>query len=298
MKRMYVAKSFRRESLERIELVNSIVEDYSNQGLRLTLRQLYYQLVSKNVVPNTEKSYKNLGSLVSDARYAGLVDWDAIEDRNREPVQWAEYESIQELIEESMDNWRMPRWAGQSNYVELWVEKAALAGVLRPLAAKFHVTLMVNRGYSSSSAMYESANRFKRAKRNHNQNGVLFYLGDHDPSGEDMVRDIADRFNTFRIDVDVRKLALTMDQVREYDPPPNPAKMTDSRAAKYVEEHGAESWEVDALNPKTLSEIITEAFTSVIDQDQLDTVLEEEEAQAAILKTHVEKMMEEINETK
>lgn len=296
MKRAYVEKNFRRDSLERIQLCNSIIADYQSQGLRLTLRQLYYQLVTKNVVTNTEKSYKNLGSLVSDGRLAGLIDWDAIEDRNREPVSWAEYDSLRELVDEALRRWRLPRWDGQDNYVELWVEKAALAGVLRPLAASHHVTMMVNRGYSSTSAMHESAGRFKWAARNKGQHGILFYLGDHDPSGEDMVRDIDDRFSVFGAAVEVRKLALTMDQVKEYDPPPNPAKMSDSRAAGYVEKHGDESWEVDALNPATLSEIINAAFEEVIDQDALDKVLEREQEMAAVLEKGVKKMMKQFED--
>lgn len=274
MKRMYKEINFRSASLQRIQLCNEIIREYQDQHLRLTLRQLYYQLVSRNVIPNTEKAYKALGGLVSDARLAGLIDWAAIEDRNREPVEWAEYENVQQLVEETQYRYRLPRWEGQENYVELWVEKAALAGVLRPLASQYHVTLMVNRGYSSQSAMYESAKRFlARADKN----PILFYLGDHDPSGEDMVRDIEDRLVMFGVhDIRVRKLALTMDQVREHNPPPNPAKMSDSRAAKYVQEHGAESWEVDALNPTILAGIIEEAFSEVADMDLMDKVIERE----------------------
>lgn len=274
MKRSYKSINFRQESLNRITLCNRIVREYMEQGLKLTLRQLYYQLVSQNVIPNTEKSYKSLGGLVSDARLAGLIDWDAIEDRNREPISWAEYQNVKELVEETEWRYRLPRWEGQENYVELWVEKAALAGVLRPLASKYHVTLMVNRGYSSQSAMYESAQRF--LDRSDGKNPILFYLGDHDPSGEDMVRDIEDRLQMFGVPCEVRKLALTMAQVRKYNPPPNPAKMSDSRAAKYVEEHGADSWEVDALNPKTLAEIIEGAFQSVTDMDKMNAIIRRE----------------------
>jgi hypothetical protein len=292
MKCAYKSINFRRESLNRIQLCNSIIREYQEQGLRLTLRQLYYQLVSKNVVPNTEKSYKALGNLVSDGRLAGLIDWDAIEDRNREPVRWAEYENVQQLVEETQYRYRLPRWEGQDNYVELWVEKAALAGVLRPLASKYHVTLMVNRGYSSQSAMYESAQRFKEYR---DRDPILFYLGDHDPSGEDMVRDIEDRLVMFGIHgISVRKLALTMEQVREYNPPPNPAKMTDSRAAKYVEEHGADSWEVDALNPTILAEIIETAFQSVTDMDKMNEVIRKEKKERKHLVAALPRLVKDI----
>jgi hypothetical protein len=293
MKQAFKSINFRRDSLERIALCNKIIRDYQGQGLKLTLRQLYYQLVSQNVIPNTEKAYKALGGLLSDARLAGLVDWDAIEDRNREPVEWAEYENVQEMIEEAVRQYRLPRWDGQENYVELWVEKAALAGVLRPLAAKYHVTLMVNRGYSSQSAMYESAQRFL----DKGKNPVLFYLGDHDPSGEDMVRDIYDRMVMFGVhDIEVRKLALTMEQVKEYDPPPNPAKMSDSRTPKYIQEHGEYSWEVDALNPATLARIIESAFQEVTDLPMMNAIIAKEKKERKHLVNALPELVQDIAE--
>src|SRR5439155_26650700 len=127
----------------------------------------------------TQRECKRLASIISDGRLAGLVDWDAIEDRGREPVTWAEYNNVTDLIDEAVRRYRLPRWDDQDNYVELWVEKQALAGVLEPLAMEHHVTLMVNKGYSSQSAMYESAQRFMgRCDRGYGKTPILFYLGD------------------------------------------------------------------------------------------------------------------------
>lgn len=144
-------KAFSSSKLDRIELINEIIEDYAAQDLALTLRQLYYQLVSRDVIPNQEREYKNLGKLLSDARLAGLVDWDAIEDRVRRPVQWAEFDEVQDCVDDAVRHFRLPRWNGQEEYVELWVEKDALANVLQPIAAKWHVTMMVNRGRERGS---------------------------------------------------------------------------------------------------------------------------------------------------
>lgn len=286
--------NFRGKSKELIAHCQLIITSYLKQNLKLTLRQLYYQLVSKNIIENKERSYKNLSSLVSDARLAGLLDWDAIEDRIRVPKVPLEFENVSELINWANYWYRLPRWRGQDHYVELWVEKDALAGVLQPIARQFHATMMVNRGYSSQSAMYEAANRFKD-KFVEGQPGILFYLGDHDPSGEDMVRDIRDRLKMFGVyDLEVKKLALTMDQIEEHDPPPNPAKLTDPRSDAYVAEHGASSWEVDALPPEVLTEIITSAFDEVIDQDKVDEITEREEAHKAELKKTVEKLVKKI----
>lgn len=273
MKYKFKDVNFRPDSLARIKLCNEVVTSYQGQGLRLTLRQLYYQLVVRNVVPNTERSYKNLSTLVSDARLAGLMDWEAIEDRVRQPRLPPEFANLGELIEAAISSYRLPRWAGQDYYVELWVEKDALAGVLAPLARKFHVTLMVNRGYSSQSAMHESANRFL----DHEVQPVLLYLGDHDPSGEDMVRDIRDRLLMFGVHrIDVRKIALTMEQVEKYNPPPNPAKITDPRSNGYIAKHGESSWEVDALPPEVLAKIIESHINQFLDGGMMNAIIQQE----------------------
>lgn len=273
MKKQFTTKNFQADSLKIIEQANAIIENYSAQGYRMTLRQLFYQFVTTNSITNSEKSYKRLGSILNDARYAGLIDWAAIEDRNRQPHHVWEFSGLESLANAALSSYRLDRWVGQAEFVELWVEKAALAGVLQPLADEWHVTLMVNRGYSSASAMYEAANRFKRRRK---QQGIVLYLGDHDPSGEDMVRDIQARFDLFNARVQVIKVALTMAQVEEHNPPPNPAKATDSRFDKYQAEHGDESWEVDALPPNVLGELIREIIREHVDPAAMRLVLKAE----------------------
>jgi len=258
---------------------NDIINEYLEAGLRLTLRQLYYQFVSRDMIPNNERSYKNLGNMISKARLAGLLDWDAIEDRGREPDIPSEWSSIGRLVAGALYSYRLPRWEGQPYYAELWVEKEALAGVLEPMASKYHVTLMVNKGYSSQSAMYESANRIS-IRGEDAEDIFIYYLGDHDPSGEDMVRDIRDRLNMFTRDslpLHVEKIAITTEQVEEHSPPPNPTKLSDSRAQAYIERHGHECWEVDALEPALLQRIISEKFDNIIDFDMMDEIKEREE---------------------
>ena len=289
MKRRFMTKNFGLAARERIDLCNEVITQYLGMGLRLTLRQLYYQLVTKNVIANREQEYKGLGKLLSDARLCGLVDWSAIEDRVRRPDVPQDFEDLNELVNAALASYRLPRWRGQKNYVELWVEKDALSGVLAPLGRQYHVTIMVNRGYSSQSAMYESAQRFNVAEED-GRSCFLFYLGDHDPSGEDMVRDVRDRLERFNCDLEVRKIALTMEQVEQYDPPPNPAKMSDSRAQNYVALHGDSSWEVDALPPDVLQQLIRDAVEEVLDQAVMDEVVAEEELDKTRLREALEKL--------
>lgn len=278
-----------------IATANEIIERYQEQDLKLTLRQLYYQFVAHHDLPNTQKSYKNLGKVISDARLAGLIDWDAIEDRGRTPDVPSQWNSIEHLVDIATRQFRLPRWAEQPHYVELWVEKQALAGVLEPVAHKHHVTLMVNKGYASSSSMYESAQRFLRAvtetEEATDRQTTILYLGDHDPSGEDMVRDIRERMDMFcGFEVYVEKIALTMEQVRQYDPPPNPAKVSDPRAVEYIRKYGDDSWEVDALDPAVLVQLIEEAIEQRTDPILLSRVIKHEDEQKAKLRKALAKV--------
>ncbi len=280
----FITKKFHGDRTRLINTANEIVESYHAQGYRLTLRQLYYQFVSRDLIPNSERSYKNLGATISEGRLAGLIDWDAIEDRVRRPRRALQFENIQDRVESAVANYRLPRWKGQLNYVELWVEKDALAGVLEPIAHEFHITLMVNRGYSSQSAMFESAQRFLAESQSGERGLYLLYLGDHDPSGEDMVRDVKDRLALFGVEgLFTEKIALTMKQVEKYNPPPNPAKMSDSRAVGYVARHGESSWEVDALEPKVLVKLITDRLKKLVDQKMMDAIISHEESDKAAL---------------
>ena len=285
MKKRFRSVNFRPDSITKIAQMIEIVEEYQEQGLRLTARQLYYQFVSRDLIKNVPAEYKKLTALLTDARYAGVVDWSAIEDRGRVPDVPSEWSSIASLVESALYAYRLPRWDSQPTYAELWVEKQALAGVLAPLAREFHVPLMVNKGYSSASAMFESAARIYRASNNTDKPATIFYLGDHDPSGEDMVRDIEARLREFRCDdLTVTKIALTMTQVEQYDPPPNPAKIADPRAKAYIEKFGDSSWEVDALPPDVLTQLIRSAFETTIDVSALDEVKEQEEEDKQWLK--------------
>jgi hypothetical protein len=284
MKEVFKVTKFRPQRLAQVELCNQIIEGYQAQGYRLTLRQLYYQLVTRNIITNEEKSYKNIGKLISDARLAGLIDWDSIEDRVRVPKIPQEFENLAELVLVALDSYRLPRWAGQDTYLELWVEKDALSGVLAPMAKDYHITLMVNRGYSSQSAMYEAAGRFADEQE---KKCVLLYLGDHDPSGEDMVRDISERLDMFEVEVKVAKIALTYEQVEQYNPPPNPTKPKDTRSVKYQAKHGNECWEVDALPPNVLHEIVKKAILDHLTLSLMEQVKQKEESDKLRLKEFV-----------
>ena len=255
-----------KKNQERLSIINTILEEYSKQGYKLTLRQLYYQLVSRDIIPNQQKEYSKLSTLLVKARMVGIIDWEAIEDRLRTPFLPYSFLSVEGAIEDTINCYRLDRQENQKNYIELWVEKDSLSGVLKPITSHFHINLVVNRGYSSCTAMHDAYERFVECEDKGKEIYIL-YLGDYDPSGLDMIRDIKDRLEEFGIFPKVNHIGLTIEQIKNYNPPPNPAKITDPRARGYISKFGKTSWEVDALNPKILNDLTSKNIESLIDMN-------------------------------
>lgn len=312
-------------NLVKLDNVNSIIEEYRLDGYTLTLRQLYYQLVSRDIIPNAQSEYAKVSKLLKEGRMAGIVDWGAIEDRLRIPYIPYSNTSPNQAIKDAIDQYRLNRQENQKNYLEVWVEKDALSGVLKRITGKYHVRLLVNRGYGSVTAIHDAYERLSY-QMEQGKNVKILYLGDHDPSGIDMIRDITERITEMLIggmdfekefddlesleqqkyirgyeeqdlDVDfcyemankdfkdekiqkmfkVEAIALTMEQINEYTPPPNPAKITDPRAKDYIKKFGSVSWEVDALNPRTLNALLSNKIEENINMNLYNSVLEQEE---------------------
>jgi Arc/MetJ-type ribon-helix-helix transcriptional regulator len=167
--------------------------------------------------------------------------------------------------------YRLDMWENQTNYVEVWIEKEALAGIFEPVCHEMRVPFFCCRGYTSQSEMWRAGIRLKE-KAEDGKTPVILHFGDHDPSGIDMTRDVEDRLGMFMEGeiIEVNRLALNMDQVRKYKPPPNPAKMSDSRShgpAGYIAKFGRSSWELDALNPPVLHALVRDAVRELIDDE-------------------------------
>ena len=275
----------RKDTLAIVSYAESIIEEYQASGYTLTLRQLYYQFVSRDLIPNTERSYKNLGSVITKARMAGMISWDAIEDRNRTHNGFWYDEDETSAIEDLPRYIRFDRWSRQDTYIEVWVEKESLGSVIARACEPLLVPHMSCKGYLSASEAWRAGRRFKR-KVEEGKNCILLHLGDHDPSGIDMTRDNKDRLSIFSEShgIEVKRLALNMDQVDQYSPPPNPAKITDSRASDYIKKFGSSSWELDALNPSVIEELIKNEITQFIDYDLWHEVGEQEEEKKDLLR--------------
>lgn len=333
------------------EEVLSIIARYAKQGYTLTLRQLYYQLVASGCIRNDDVVYKKMSSILDDLRYSGKVAWDAIEDRGRVPYMPYWVEDIADAIKDTVSAYRLDRQKGQPTVVEVWTEKDAISGILKRATNKYQIRLVVNKGYSSSSAMHLAYSRFAKVL-NGGKDVTILYFGDHDPSGLDMLRDIKDRIlffiakgdqvntpeikgsndfytNYFENEIDgdfmelvkdgflsektyesytpndenedryekhadeiytaikmhywatrfkVIPMGLTMNQIKEYNPPPNPAKLTDPRSDWYIKEFGQISWEVDALSPNVMSDIVMQGIEEIIDYEMFEAMVELEKS--------------------
>jgi hypothetical protein len=271
----YVDRAFNRSSLEIIETANAICESYRAQGLDLTVRQLYYRFVAGGLIANKDTEYKRLSSIVNDARLAGLIDWEIIVDRTRFLRTTPHWSSPRHIMQAVADQYALDKWEGQPRRPEVWIEKDALVGVIENVCRENDVPYFSCRGYTSQSEVWQAAMRLRGYARR-GQRPVILHLGDHDPSGIDMTRDIDDRLTLFMGGVEVDRLALNMDQVDRYDPPPNPAKLTDARATGYIAEHGESSWELDALEPTVLSDLIRSAIRDLRDDDLWQKVEEKQ----------------------
>lgn len=315
-----------------INYANDVCERYAAQGLDLTLRQVYYQFISADLMPNTEKSYNSLGNTLSKARMAGMLDWDFITDRGRigAPGLTSDRSPDEHIM--AAVNWHhLDAWSTQDTRVEVWVEKDALSQVIEQAASPLGVDTFACKGYVSSSAMWQAAQRFSEYAEN-GQNVVVVHLGDHDPSGIDMTRDIEERLSRFmagnyltdqgfmpyevadnlgkgstqydmeavlenaafsygfdgRSALTVNRIALNMDQIRQYAPPPNPAKVTDSRAKDYIERHGHQSWELDALDPSILNTLIQNAIREHMDVEKFNARVQQQQEERALIREAAE----------
>jgi len=283
-KELFIEQPFRRKTLERIEQANAIIDEYQAEGMTLTLRQLYYQFVARGLLENKQRNYDALGDTISKARLGGLVDWDAIEDRTRFLRGRSNSYDPETALRSLSRRYSIDMWRNQETRIEVWIEKDALLGVIDTICRRNDVDYFACRGNVSQSAPYEAGKRMERYQRD-GYRTVVIHLGDHDPSGLDMTRDNQDRINLFGWDeTEVRRIALNRDQIDDFNPPPNPVKMTDSKAPAYIAEHGYSSWELDALEPRVMRDLLQEVIDEYKDVDAWQEREDLLEADQAVLR--------------
>lgn len=288
--RAYRNIRFTPENLIVVQQAADITAEFETAHIPMSLRQLYYQMVAKNLIPNSKSSYDRLGNIVSDGRMAGLISWTAIEDRGRNLMGLSHYTSPHSAIKTVLGGYSIDKWDTQPMRPEVWVEKEALVGVIGAICDKLQVDYFACKGYNSQSEAWRAGRRFASYIRK-GQRPIVFHLGDHDPSGLDMTRDNRERLELFAgVPVQVVRLALNMNQIEQYNPPPNYAKASDSRYEDYARQYGDKSWELDALSPRTIHDLIENAVLGCRDQKLWDAAVEMETEDKRILEDMVESM--------
>lgn len=282
----YREHRFSADVLTKISKANEIIDEYQDQGYTLTTRQLFYAFVSRGLIENTQREYKKLQSVIDDGRMAGLIDWEAIEDRTRALRENSHWNNPQEILDACASSYRIDLWGNQKVRPQVWVEKDALIGVIESACSDLDVPCFSCRGYSSQSAMWRAGQLVRLHAKARGQKTVIFHLGDHDPSGVDMSRDIEERMRLLSNQgpVRIKRIALNMDQVRRYNPPPNPAKLTDVRSTDYIAKFGDQSWELDALDPKVLIKLIRTNVLALRNEKVYDQDVKRQELDRAKLK--------------
>ena len=262
----YIDKKLGDTALVLVQHANVIIAEYAAQNLDLTLRQLYYQFVARGLIENRQSEYNRLGGIINDGRLCGLLPWDKLVDRTRNLMGLDTYKSPREILKAAAADYKRDLWVEQQWRPEVWVEKEALTGVISGICNQLRVDFFACKGYNSQSEQWRAGRRFA-GYIGKGQRPIVFHLGDHDPSGIDMTRDNRDRLEMFAgTPVIVQRLALNMGQVEELQPPPNPTKLSDSRAQGYIDRFGYESWELDALNPTYIRNLISDAVGMVRDE--------------------------------
>lgn len=270
-----------REKMALIAASVQILSDYEEKGYQLTLRQLYYQFVARDLIRNDDRNYKRLGAAVSDGRMWGFIDWNHLVDRGRNFLTRQHWQDPAEIIADTARSFNRDLWENSAKRFEVWVEKQALEDIVSRACTPLDVGYTACKGYMSQSEMWLAAQRIREMEAQ-GQFVTILHLGDHDPSGIDMSRDIQDRLCGFGCDCEIKRIALNMDQIDQYNPPPNPAKVTDSRSAGYIDRFGTESWELDALEPEVIVELIQSHIELHTDSFYYEHARQEEEGRALL----------------
>jgi len=261
-----------------IELIETAKEILS-EAYPMTVRQVYYQLVSRQVIENNRGQYQAVSSALVDARREGIIPWEWIEDRLRRPRHVSMWSGLPDFAETCRNAYRRDVWDTQPVYLEVWLEKDALSGIFEDVMNPYGVTLNVGRGYDGWDSIHNAATRFQDIAAD----VTVLYFGDFDPSGEDMFRSLIDRMANLDCWPEIIKCALTREDIRQYRLPPAIPKKTDTRTAAFVAEHGDIAVELDALPAQVLRDRLMLEIENRMDIGILDKTKKLENTERAEL---------------
>ncbi|MHC1769881.1 MAG: hypothetical protein AB9869_37295 [Verrucomicrobiia bacterium] len=246
----------------------------------ITIRHLFYRLVGLHVIPKTELAYKNLCAHLSKWRRSGDILWGAFSDSTRWHIQAPTFDSMDEALANTVENYRRNLWATQPYYVEVWCEKDAVASILHKAAGPFGVPVFIARGFASLSSLYSAAATF-RAKSAQGKTSKIFHFGDFDPSGVAAGQAIQETLrDDFRVEVEFERLAVTREQIETMSLPTRPVKMTDGRAKTWT---GGECVELDTMPPAAMRKLVHEHVAELINPREWELMQTTEQSERETL---------------
>jgi hypothetical protein len=252
----------------------------------MTLRQLYYRLVSAGALNNHQKEYNRLKVLMGRLREEGDLPRTWIVDHVRTTYKPSSWSGLGEYGDSVRECYRKDFWSSLGCHVEILVEKDAVAGTLQPVTSKYDVALRVLRGYSSISFAGEIADEWSDIDKPIN----AYYLGDYDPSGMDIERDVREKIQRYgNCEFEWTRLAILEDDFDEFDLIPLPIKLSDKRAASFLDQHGKHCAELDALPPTELRRRVEEAILSHVDREVWARLQNIEEIEKKTMQEYVDK---------
>jgi hypothetical protein len=267
-----------RRSRADVEHIREVIRHTLQEEQPMTVRQLFYRLVSLGTIDKTEAEYKGtIGRLTVEMRRAGDIPFGWIADNTRWMRKPRTHSSLEQALRQTAATYRRAVWDVQDAYVEVWLEKDALAGVLLEVTSPWDVPLMVTRGFPSLSYLHEAGELIAAES----SPTYLYYFGDFDPSGMDITRVVENGIREFAPDADItfNRVAVTPQQIIEMALPTRPTKTTDTRSKNFL----GESVEVDAIDPATLRRMVEECITQHIDTDAHDRLMSIEAAERETL---------------
>ncbi len=246
---------------------------------RMTVRQLFYQLVARGVVAKTEAGYKRVCDFAAQMRIDGTLDYGKIVDGHRTRQGVYAHDGLTEALQSAHHLYRRNYWTNQRTLVEIWCEKDALSGVIRPICEEYGVTYVACRGFPSITLRYDSARVFRQAGKPVH----VYYFGDHDPSGRAISDNLERELRQHGADVAVTRVALEPEQIRLWRLPTRPGKPSDSRLARFASTYGNACVELDALPPVVLSELVESAIVREINYSEWVRMMRVERAERETL---------------
>lgn len=245
----------------------------------MTVRQVYYQLVSRQAIKNSRSAYGAVCTALRDARLDGTIPWEHIEDRLRRPRCVSMWDDLVDFGKAVRRSYRRDVWNTQPGVLEAWLEKDALSGIFEEVLEPYGVTLNVGRGYDGWSSIHEAAERYGAGDGSDGGPLVkVIYFGDHDPSGEDMLRSLRERLADLGSRPAIERVAILREDIERHNLPPDFAKKSDTRAKAFIETHGDQAVELDALPVTVLRQRLKDAVEARMDMDALAAVRRAEKA--------------------